>query len=117
MLDGRIKALLNMGEDITHIHPNINKIDKAMDKLEFCMVQELFMTDVTKKADIVIGVKSAYEKTGVYVNAMRRLHLSQPLVKSDLPDDWEVLLRWQRNLVMVKTLILKRSEDVWNEVA
>ena len=62
MLDGRIKALLNMGEDITHIHPNINKIDKAMDKLEFCMVQELFMTDVTKKADIVIGVKSAYEK-------------------------------------------------------
>ena len=76
MLDGRIKALLNMGEDITHIHPNINKIDKAMDMLEFTMVQELFMTDVTKKADIIIGVKSAYEKTGVYVNAMRRLHLS-----------------------------------------
>jgi len=80
MNEGRIKALLNMGEDITHIHPNIDKIDKAMDNLEFCMVQELFMTDVTKKADVIIGVKSAYEKTGVYVNAMRRLHLSQPLV-------------------------------------
>jgi len=116
MLDGRIKALLNMGEDITHIHPNINKIDKAMDMLEFCMVQELFMTDVTQKADIVIGVKSAYEKTGVYVNAMRRLHLSQPMVETDLPDDWEVLTQMAEKLGDGKNFDFKTSEDVWNEV-
>lgn len=116
MLDGRIKALLNMGEDITHIHPNINKIDKAMDKLEFIMVQELFMTDITKKADIIIGVKSAYEKTGVYVNAMRRLHLSQPLVESDLPDDWEVLTQMAEKLGDGENFNFKTSEDVWNEV-
>jgi len=116
MLDGRIKALLNMGEDITHIHPNINKIDKAMDMLEFTMVQELFMTDVTKKADIIIGVKSAYEKTGVYVNAMRRLHLSQPLVKTDLPDDWEVLTQMAEKLGDGENFDFKTSEDVWNEV-
>jgi len=81
MFEGKIKALLNMGEDIAHIHPNINKTDKALDNLEFIMVQELFMTDIAKSADIIIGVSSAYEKEGVYVSAMRRLHLSQPLVK------------------------------------
>jgi len=91
MLDGKIKAVLNMGEDITHIHPNLNKVDKALQNLDFLMVQEVMMSDVASRADIVIGVKSAYEKTGVYVNAMRRLHLSQPLVESDLPDDWEVI--------------------------
>jgi len=116
MNEGRIKVLLNMGEDITHIHPNIEKIDKAMDNLEFMMVQELFMTDVTKKADIIIGVKSAYEKTGVYVNAMRRLHLSQPLVKSDLPDDWEVLTQMAEKLGDGENFNFKTSEDVWNEV-
>ncbi len=116
MNDGRIKALLNMGEDITHIHPNIDKIDKAMDNLEFCMVQELFMTDVTKHADIIIGVKSAYEKTGVYVNAMRRLHLSQPLVESNLPDDWEVLTQMAQKLDDGDNFNFKTSEDVWNEV-
>ena len=116
MNDGRIKALLNMGEDITHIHPNINKIEKAMDNLEFCMVQELFMTDVTKKADVIIGVKSAYEKTGVYVNAMRRLHLSQPLVHSDLPDDWEVITQMAQKLGDAENFHFKTSEDVWNEV-
>jgi formate dehydrogenase major subunit len=116
MLDGKIKALLNMGEDILHIHPNINKIEKAVDKLDFIMSQELFMTDIAKRADIVIGVKSAYEKTGVYVNAIRRLHLSQPLVKSDLPDDWEVLTQMAGKLGDGENFNFKTSEDVWNEV-
>ncbi len=114
MLEGKIKALLNMGEDIAHIHPNQNKIEKALDELEFIMVQELFMTEIAKRADIVIGVKSAYEKEGVYVNAMRRLHLSQPLVKSDLPDDWEVLQMLENH--MRGEYGYSSSEDVWNEV-
>lgn len=114
MLDGKIKALLNMGEDILHIHPNINKIAKAFDELEFIVCQELFMTDIAQRADIVIGVKSAYEKTGVYVNAMRRLHLSQPLVHTDLPDDWEVLTKIDAKLG--GDFNFSSSEDVWNEV-
>ncbi len=114
MLDDKIKALWNMGEDIMHIHPNINKTNRAIDKLEFIVCQELFMTDIAQKADIVIGVKSAYEKTGVYVNAMRRLHLSQPLVESNLPDDWEVLS--QVSSKMGREYGFDSSEDVWDEV-
>ena len=116
MLEGKIKALLNMGEDIAHIHPNLNKIDKALGELEFLMVQELFMTEIAQRADIVVGVKSAYEKTGVYVNAMRRLHLSQPLVESDLPDDWEVLTLLARQLGDGENFDFSSSEEVWDEV-
>ncbi len=114
MLGGSIKSLHNMGEDIMHIHPNINKINKAMDQLELIVVQELFMTDIAQRADIVIGVKSAYEKTGVYVNAMRRLHLSQPLVQSDLPDDWEVIQMLDNKLG--GSYDYKDSSEVWDEV-
>ncbi|MDD5372387.1 MAG: molybdopterin-dependent oxidoreductase [Sulfurimonas sp.] len=114
MLEDRVKAVLNIGEDLMHIHPNINKIEKALESLEFIMVQELFMTEIAQKADIVIGVKSAYEKTGVYVNAMRRLHLSQPLVKSDLPDDWEVIQMLDNK--MGGSYAYKNSNEVWDEV-
>ena len=114
MLDDKVKAVLNISEDLTHIHPNLNKVDRAFEKLELLMVQELFMTDVAKRADIVIGVKSAYEKTGVYVNAMRRLHLSQPLVKSDLPDDWEVLQQMDNK--MGGTASYASSKEIWEEV-
>lgn len=114
MLEGRLKAVLNIGEDLTHIHPNINKVDRAISNLEFIMVQELFVTDITAKADIIIGVKSAYEKTGVYVNAMRRLHLSQPLVESDLPDDWEVLQLLDNKMGGKSSY--KNSNEIWDEV-
>ena len=114
MLEDRVKVVLNIGEDLTHIHPNINKIERAFEKLDMIFVQELFMTDIASKADIVVGVKSAYEKTGVYVNAMRRLHLSQPLVKSDLPDDWEVLQMLDNK--MGGDYNYQSSKDVWSEV-
>jgi anaerobic selenocysteine-containing dehydrogenase len=91
MIEGSIKGVLNIGEDLTHIHPNINKLLVAFENLELIFVQELFMTDIARRADIVVGVKSAYEKTGIYINAMRKVHLSTPLVHSDLPDDWEVI--------------------------
>lgn len=114
MLEGRLKAVINIGEDLTHIHTNINKIDRAIENLEFLMVQELFMTDIASKADIVIGVKSAYEKTGVYINAMRRLHLSQPLVESPLPDDWEVLQLIDNKIGGNSSY--KDSNEIWDEV-
>jgi formate dehydrogenase major subunit len=91
MEKGNFKALICMGEDMTHIHTNQNKIHKAIKNLELLVTIDLFINDVAKKSDIVFGVKSSYEKYGVYVNAERRLHLSIPLIESNLPDDWEVL--------------------------
>ncbi len=114
MLEDKIKVVLNIGEDLTHIHPNLNKVDRAFDKLDMIYVQELFMTDIANRADIVIGVKSAYEKTGVYINAMRRLHLSQPLIKSDLLDDWEVLQLLDNK--MGGDADYASSKEVWQEV-
>jgi formate dehydrogenase major subunit len=111
MLDNRIKAVINMGEDILHVHPNLNKIKKAFNNIEFLMVMEVMRNEITEIADIVFGVKSAYEKTGVYVNAERRLHLSTPLVKCDLPDDWEVIRDISRKLGI--DLDYKTSEDVF----
>jgi len=114
MMAGRIKAVINMGEDLTHIHPNTNKVNRALENVELLFVQELFMTEIAKRSDIVVGVKSAYEKTGVYVNAMRRLHLSQPLVQSDLPDDWEVIQMLENK--MGGSYAYESPKAIWDEV-
>ncbi len=114
MLEGKIKSLYIMGEDFTHIHTNQNKVHQAIANLDVIIVQDLFMNNIATKADIVFGVKSAYEKTGVYVNAMRRLHLSQPLVENDLPDDWEVLRDIENKIK--GEFLYEKSEDVWNDI-
>ncbi|WP_428024217.1 molybdopterin oxidoreductase family protein [Arcobacter sp.] len=113
MIAGRVKAMYVMGEDIAHIHPNQNKVHKAIANLELIISNELFVNEITKFADIIFGVKSAYEKTGVYVNAMRRLHLSQPLVEASMPDDWEVLRDIENKIN--GEFDYSTSEDVWNE--
>ncbi len=112
--EGEIKVLFNMGEDIAHIHPNQTKIHNALGKLEMLVVNELFDNEITKYADIVFGVKSAYEKTGVYVNAERRMHLSQPLIKNELPDDWEVINGISKALN--RDMGYKDSKEIWDEV-
>ena len=114
MIEGKVKSLYVMGEDFTHIHPNQNKVHQAIENLELIVVQDLFMVDIAQKADIVFGVKSAYEKTGVYVNAMRRLHLSQPLVECEMPDDWEVLRDIENKIK--GDFGYNSSEDVWEDI-
>lgn len=114
MIDGGIKAVFNIGEDIAHIHPNQHKIHAALKNLDLLIVNELFDNEITKFADIIFGVKSAYEKTGVYVNAERRLHLSQPLVNVAMPDDWEVIAEISKRYGT--DFGYKSSKDVWNDV-
>jgi len=112
--EGEIKVLFNMGEDIAHIHPNQTKIHRALEKLEMLVVNELFDNEITGFADVVFGVKSGYEKTGVYVNAERRMHLSQPLIENDLPDDWEVIQGIAKALG--EDMGYRSSRDIWDEV-
>ena len=113
MLEGRLKMLWNMSEDLAHIHPNQNKVHKALANLELCIVSDLFPNETTAFADIIFGVKSAYEKEGVYVNAERRLHFSQPIIGSELPDDWEVINEVAKR--MGTDFGFETQEDVWNE--
>jgi formate dehydrogenase major subunit len=111
---GSIKAMFNMGEDLAHIHPNQNKIQKALPKLDMLVVNEILPNEITSFADVVFGVKSAYEKEGVYINAERRLHLSKPLIESDLPDDWEVFESIATNMQM--PLNSNSPKEIWQEV-
>ncbi len=114
MIKGNIKFLYNMGEDIAHVHPNLNKVHKAFENLEFLVVNELFPNEITKFADVVFGVKSQYEKQGVYTNAERRIKLTNPLYETNFKDDWEILQLVARGMGIESDY--QSSEDIWNEV-
>jgi formate dehydrogenase major subunit len=114
MLEDKIKILFNMGEDLLHIHPNLNKVKRAIEKLDLIVVNELIENEISKEAHIVFGVKSAYEKSGVYINAERRLHLSQPLIESNRVDDWEIYQGISKHFD--NKLEYKDHKEIWSEV-
>lgn len=114
IVEGKIKTLYNIGEDLAHVHPNQNVMHKALQMLDLIVVHELFETEITKFAHVVFGVKSAYEKRGIYINAERRLHLSTPLIESDLPDDWEILQNIAQKMQIQSCY--GDSKEIWEEV-
>ena len=72
-IDGQLKALWLMGEDVVQTDPNTAKVKRALAALELLVVQELFMTETAQLADVVLPAASFLEKSGTFTNGERRI--------------------------------------------
>jgi len=72
-LEGRLTAMYLVGEDPVTCDANINKTRAALDKLDFFMVQEIFMTPTAMMADLVLPAAAWAEKDGSYTSMERRV--------------------------------------------
>ncbi len=70
---GDLKAAWIIGEDVAQTDPNTQKVVKALESLDLLIVQELFMTETAKLADIVLPGASFLEKSGTFTNGERRI--------------------------------------------
>ncbi|WP_430607589.1 formate dehydrogenase, alpha subunit [Enterococcus sp. AZ170] len=71
--EGKIKGLYIFGEDPIVTDPDTNHVRKALENLEFFVVQELFMTETAAYADVVLPGISYAEKDGTFTNTERRV--------------------------------------------
>ena len=72
-IEGRIKGLYIFGEDPVVTDPDTHHIIKALESLDFLVVQELFMTKTAQYADVVLPGMSYTEKEGTFTNTERRV--------------------------------------------
>jgi len=70
---GDLKAMWIIGEDLLQTDPNTCHVRNALENLEFLVVQELFMTDTARIADVVLPASSFLEKEGTFTNGERRI--------------------------------------------
>ena len=80
-LEGKLKGLWIMGEDVMQSDPNTDMLDRAMDQLELLVVQDLFMTPTTEKAHVVLPAASFLEKSGTFTNGERRIQRVNQVVE------------------------------------
>ena len=80
-IDGRLKALWLMGEDIVQTDPHTEHVKHALNHLEFLVVQEIFMTETAKFANVILPASSFLEKSGTFTNAERRVQRVNAAVK------------------------------------
>ena len=64
--EGDIKGLYIYGEDPVVTDPDTHHIIKALESLEFFVIQELFMTETAEYADVILPGVSYAEKEGTF---------------------------------------------------
>ena len=73
MIEGRIKGLYLFGEDPVRTDPDTSHVIRALESLDFLVVQELFLTETAKYADVILPGRSFAEKEGTFSNTERRV--------------------------------------------
>ena len=69
--EGSLKAMYIMGENPALSEPDINHTIKTLKKLDFLVVQDIFMTETAELADVVLPAACFAEKDGTFTNTDR----------------------------------------------
>lgn len=91
--EDRIKSLYIIGENPAVSDPNQHHIEEALRKLEFLIVEDIFLTETAKFADLVLPAACFAEKEGTFTNTERRIQMVRKAVEApgEAKADWEII--------------------------
>jgi predicted molibdopterin-dependent oxidoreductase YjgC len=69
----KIKAVYLIGENPLLSDPDITHVREALQKLDFLVVQDIFLTETAQMADVVLPAACFAEKDGTFTNMERRI--------------------------------------------
>ena len=72
-MEGHLKAMYIMGDNPVLSDPDMNRTIKAFKKLDFLIVQDIFLTETAELADVVLPAACFAEKDGTFTNTERRV--------------------------------------------
>jgi len=88
----KIKAVYIIGENPLLSEPNITHAKEALEKLDFLVVQDIFLSETAELADVVLPGVSFAEKDGTFTNTDRRVQRVRKAVEpvGDSRPDWQI---------------------------
>ena len=88
-----IKAMYIVGEETAFSDSNTHNVHSGFEKLEFMVVQDVFLSRTAEFADVVLPACPSVEQEGTYVNTERRIQRSYQVLEplGDSRPDWRIL--------------------------
>ncbi|RKY26733.1 MAG: formate dehydrogenase subunit alpha [Planctomycetota bacterium] len=95
-----IRGLYVMGENPMLSEPNLNHAEAQFKKLDLLIVQDIFLTETARLADVVFPAASFAEKTGTYTNSERRCQLGRAALNppGEARQDYHIIAQLARRL-------------------
>jgi formate dehydrogenase alpha subunit len=116
VLKGEIRGLYIFGEDPAVADPNIAHVHKALEKADFVVVQDIFLTDTAKAADVVLPAACYAEKDGTFACTERRVQRVRKAVEppGEAKADWQIFCDLSRK--MGYEMKYNSAEEIFEEI-
>jgi formate dehydrogenase major subunit len=94
----------------------VNKVKKALAKLDFLVSQDIFLTETAELADVILPATSYLEKTGTYTNTDRRVQIGRPALRppGEARLDWQIVADISTR--MGYPMRYERVEEIFDEM-
>ena len=91
--EGHIEAMYILGENPVLSEPDANHVVETLRSLDFLVVQDIFLTETARLADVVLPGVTFAEKDGTFTNTERRVQLVRKAVEpiGDSWPDWKIV--------------------------
>jgi len=113
--NGSLKAMYIMGENPVYNLPNSGEVETALKKIDFLVVQDIFLSETGKLADVVLPALSWSEKSGTFTNLERRIQRLRKAVTREGMEDWRIISEISGN--MASKMNYPSAEDVFSEIS
>jgi formate dehydrogenase major subunit len=90
---GEVKAMFILGENPMVSDVDIQHVEKSLEALDFLVVQDIFMSETARLADVVLPGVSFAEKDGTFTNTERKVKRVRKAIEpiGSSRQDWEIL--------------------------
>jgi predicted molibdopterin-dependent oxidoreductase YjgC len=117
ILRGNIHSVYIMGENTVVSDANASKTRKALESVDFLVVQEIFLTETAQIADVVLPAAAWGETEGTFTNTERRVQRVRRAVPppGEAKEDWRILAEISER--MGYPAPYENPGEVWAEAA
>lgn len=114
---GNLKAIYVVGEDpvVSEAHSGFTR--EALRRLDFLVVQDIFLSETAKLADVVLPASCFAEKDGTFTNTERRVQRVRKAVDppGEAREDWRILIDISNRLGY--KMDYSSPKEIWDEIA
>ena len=90
---GKIRALYILGEDPVMSDPNSAHVRECLEACDFIVLQEIFPSETSRYADVLLPGVSFAEKAGTFTNTERRVQIVRKAIEpeGEAREDWWIV--------------------------
>ena len=113
---GEIQGMYIMGENPAMSDPDVEHARDALSSLDHLVVQDIFLTETTNYADVILPASAWPEKTGTVTNTNRQVQMGRKAIDppGEAREDWQIIVDLANRLGL--DWDYDRPREIFNEM-